>query len=556
MGAVGLNFGSPTSGAGFDVSSTVAQIVSNLRNVETPWKNQLTKLEGQDAVISNLGTLFSNLSSDLSSLTDFQGILAQKEGSSSNNNVVELTSASASATAGTYTIAVKSLATTANGYLDPITNSSDALTGSITINGSTVDVPDASTGNNTLAGLAVAINRAGLGVTASAITDAKGSRLSLESNTSGAGGSLNVTSNIADGSTALKFNANLATGTNASLSVNGSDYEVGSNTVSNLIPGVTFQLLGTNSSGSDVQVVIGNDNADIESTMNKFVTDYNSLISAINTQEGNDSSGNAEPLFGSPTLSLLQQELLGGLNTQSPNGYLDAVKKADDTLSGSISITVGKGAARTVNVGDSSTPATLAGLAAAINAANIGVTANVVTNSSGSQLTLMSHTVGAAGALKVSSSITDQTTNTGLSYNSEGTDINSLTGLGISVNNDGSLKFDANALDSALNTDFSSVVSFFQNANSWGQTFSNMLNSAGTSSATGVLKLAQKSNSSIESTLNAEVSKEETMISAEQKSLTAELTSANEIMQQLPSQLRGIDEMYAAITGYNQNTNG
>jgi flagellar hook-associated protein 2 len=556
MGTVGLSFGSPTSGAGFDVSSTVAQIVSNLQNVETPWKNQLSSLESQDTVISNLGTLFSNLSNDLSSLTDFQGILAQKEGSSSDTNVVELTSASASATAGTYTIVVNSLATTANGYLDPIANASDALTGSITINGSTVDVPDSSTGNNTLAGLASAINAAGIGVTASVITDANGSRLSLESNTSGAGGSLSVTSNIADGSTALNYNANLATGANASLSVNGVNYEVGSNTVSNLIPGVTFQLLGTNSSGSDVQVVIGNDNADIESTVNQFVTDYNSLISAVNTQEGNDSSGNPEPLFGSPTLSLLQQELLNGINTETPNGYLDAIQNAGDTLSGSISITVGGGTEHTVNVGDSSTPATLAGLAQAINAANIGVTANVVTNSSGSQLTLASNTAGAAGALTVSSSITDQTTNTALNYNSEGTDFNSLTGLGISVNNDGSLTFDANSLDSVLNTDFSSVVGFFQNANSWGQTFSNMLNNAGTSSSTGILALASSSNSNIESTLNAEISKEQSTISTEQTSLTAELNSANEIMQQLPSQLQGVNELYAAITGYNENTNG
>ena len=84
MGTVGLSFGSPTSGAGFNVSSTVAEIVSNLQNVETPWKNQLTSLESQDTVISSLGTLFSNLSKDMSSLTDFQGILAQKEGSSSD----------------------------------------------------------------------------------------------------------------------------------------------------------------------------------------------------------------------------------------------------------------------------------------------------------------------------------------------------------------------------------------------------------------------------------------------------------------------------------------
>ena len=33
MGAVGLNFGSPTSGQGFDVTSTVNQIVTNLQSV-------------------------------------------------------------------------------------------------------------------------------------------------------------------------------------------------------------------------------------------------------------------------------------------------------------------------------------------------------------------------------------------------------------------------------------------------------------------------------------------------------------------------------------------
>ena len=143
MGTVGLSFGSPTSGTGFNVSSTVAEIVSNLQNVETPWKNQLTTLETQDTAISSLGTLFSNLSNDMSSLTDFQGILAQKEGSSSDNNVLQLTAASSSATAGTHSVVVKNLAQTSSGYLDEITNSSDALSGSISIrlgNGTTENV--------------------------------------------------------------------------------------------------------------------------------------------------------------------------------------------------------------------------------------------------------------------------------------------------------------------------------------------------------------------------------------------------------------------------------
>jgi flagellar hook-associated protein 2 len=89
-----------------------------------------------------------------------------------------------------------------------------------------------------------------------------------------------------------------------------------------------------------------------------------------------------------------------------------------------------------------------------------------------------------------------------------------------------------------------------------GPNLSNILTNAGTSSPIGVLALASSSNSNIESTLNADISKEESLISAQQKSLTAELNSANEIMQELPSQLDGVNELYSAITGYNKNAGG
>ncbi len=783
MGTVGLSFGSPTSGAGFDVSSTVAEIVGNLQNVETPWKSQLTTLESQDTAISTLGTLFSNLSNDLSSLTDFQGVLAQKEGSSSDTSVLQLTAASASATAGTHSIAVKNLAQTSSGYLAEIANSADKLSGSITlkVGSGTAQTIALNSSDNTLSGLASAINKSGVGVTASVLTDASGSRLSLVSGTSGAGGNivvtgnslaaaaantlgytgtagtptsnstgtlspvsslsaalsgtmsiqvgsataipidmsdvstvesgatlsdlenyinstfttqgvqasivansdgtsslqlnsqtpgaagtLTVTSSLVDPATALAYSS-AVTGSNASLTVDGVNLTSASNTVSNLIPGVTFQLLAPSAGESDgsleqVQVVIANNNSGVESTINQMVNDYNSLIGAVNTQEGNDSSGKPEPLFGSPTLSLLQQQLLGGLNTQNPNGFLDSIStNTDTTLAGSITITVGNGTAQTVTLsspdsslsdlasainaaeigvtagvvtsdgesslsllsqtagssgaltvnssivatGDTlltyagsaakgaqnstgtltaipsagdvlsgsvsiqvgsgaaqavtlnSSDNTLSGLASAINSANIGVTASVVTNDVSSSLSLVSNTAGTAGNLTVTSSILDTTNTTSATLNyTNSSDINSLTSLGISVNNDGSLTFDAASLDSVLNSDYSSVAGFFQNANSWGQTFSTTLANAGTSSVTGILSLALRSDSNIESTLNADITKENSLISAQQVSLTNELNQANEIMQQLPSQLEGVNELYSAITGYNQNLNG
>ena len=784
MGTVGLSFGSPTSGAGFDVSSTVASIVSNLQNVETPWKTQLTSLDSQDTVISSLGTLFSTVSNDMSSLTDLEGILSEKEGSSSDQNVLTLTAADSTALAGTHTVEVKSLATTSSGYLAEIANASDALSGSITVqvgNGTAqaISVPGSGGGNDNLAGLASAINASGIGITASVLTDATGSRLSLVSGTSGAAGNitvssnsvvdttnnlaytgtagtisanstgtltgiaaqndtlsgsisiqvgggaaqtvtvgtssntlstlaqainntanigvtasvvqnngtyslsllsntagtagtLNVTSSIVDtttpASTALGYTSPVS-GANAQLTVDGVSLTSASNTVANLIPGVTFQLLAPSASESDgsleqVQVVIGNDNSQVESTVNQFVSDYNSLISAINTQEGNDASGNPEPLYGSPTLSLLQQQLLDGLNAQNPSGYLTPItNNLNTTLSGSITLQVGSAAAKNFIVGSSdntlsglagvinqanmgvtatvvqnsdgtsdlafqsetagsagtlsvtsklsaisataltygntspftsttadggliggfsggdvlsgslsvqvgggtattikvpSGNATLAGLAGALNDANLGVTATPVESSNGAwSISVVSGVVGSAGALSITSRVLDttNTTTSSLSY-TDSSDIGSLTGLGISVNNDGSLTFDATSLDSVLNADYSSVVGFFQNSNGWGQAFSTMLTNTGTGSSTGILALASSSNSNIESTLNADISKESTLISAQQTSLTAELNSANEIMQELPSQLDGVNELYSAITGYNQNTNG
>jgi flagellar hook-associated protein 2 len=93
-------------------------------------------------------------------------------------------------------------------------------------------------------------------------------------------------------------------------------------------------------------------------------------------------------------------------------------------------------------------------------------------------------------------------------------------------------------------------VSFFQNSNSWGVDFSNTLNNLGTSNVTGSLALALSADQATVSSLNQNISTENLQISAEQSSLTLELTSADEILQAIPSNLENINELYSAITGY------
>ena len=656
MGTVGISFGSPLAGTGFNVSQTVSQIVANLSAVEAPWQTQLNSLDTQDTVISSLGTMLSALSTDVSQFTNFEGVLAQKEGSSSDPNVLALTSASSSAVAGTHTIVVNSLASTSSGYLNEIANPTDTLSGSISIAVGTAQaqVVTLDPTDNTLSGLASAINNAGIGVTANVITDASGSRLSLVSGTSGANGDLTVASSIADVTTPANngtdgfLDYNLATsGANASLTVDNIAVSSASNTVSGVIPGVTFQLLATspitNSIPETVQVQIVNDTASVTSALGQFVSDYNTVVSAINTQESNTSSGSPEPLFGSPTLSLLQQQILGAINATSPSGiltaiptggYLAPIANAADTLSGSISIGAGSATPTVINLSSlTAANQNLAGLASAINGDAIGVTASVVTNASGSRLVLsaangaklnvtssvtdgatalaytatgvsdtltgsLSIGIGSAaptvfnlsslpaanenlsglvsainaagigvsagilttasgsslaltsetsGALAVTSTIADGAT--ALAYTPQG-NVNNLTQIGIAVNDDGSLSLNSVTLSSELNSDYSGVLSFFQNSNSWGVEFSNTLNNLGTSNIAGALTLALNANQATESSLNQNIATENLRISAEQVSLTLELTSADEILQAIPANLENINELYSAITGY------
>jgi len=555
MGTVGISFGSPTAGTGFNVSSTVSQIVANLQNIESPWKSQLSSYESQDTAISSLGNLLSTLSKDVGQFTDFQGVLAEKQGSSSDTGVLALTSASSSAVAGTHTIVVNSLAATSSGYLDAITNASDTISGSISVQvgSGTAHTITVGSNSNTLSGLAAAINNAGIGVTASVLTDTNGSRLSLVSGTSGSGGDLTVGSAMTDTSTNVALSYNKATdGRNASLTVDGVAISAASNTVSTVIPGVTFQLLApspvTSGTAESIQVQILNDNTAVVSSVNQFVSDYNAVISAINTQE-TTTSGTPAPLFGTPTLTLLQGQLLSAINTATPAGYLTAIPKANasDSLTGTLSIAVGSSSPKVFDL--SALPAAnqnLAGLASAINAASIGVTASVLTDATGARLSVVAN-AGSTSAVTVTSTVADGATT--LAYNSQ-TGVNNLTQLGVSVNNDGTLSLDANALNSELNTDYSGVVAFFQNSYSWGVDFSHTLNNLGTSSTTGTLALALSSNSSSESALKTDISNEERLISTQQVSLTLELTSANEILQSIPSNLNNVSELYSAITGY------
>jgi flagellar hook-associated protein 2 len=330
MGTVGLSFGSPTSGQGFDVATTVSQIQTAAAAIENPWKTELTSLQAQDTVFTSLGTDLSTLTTSLQTLTDFEGVFSEKEGSSSDIDTIALSSASSIATAGSHTVLVNSLATTSSEVSDTIANAGDTLSGSITItaNGKSQQI-DVSSDNNTLSSLASAINSAGAGVTATVLSDSSGSRLSLVSTSSGAVGQITLSSSLSDTTTGASVGfTSSQTGKDASIVVDGTTLTSSSNTVTNAIPGVTFQLLATSvSSSSPVQIQITNDNTDVETAINNLVKAYNAVANDLTTQTGKDSSGNPEPLAGTTILSQLQTSLSGALFAGKASGSINSLEQ-------------------------------------------------------------------------------------------------------------------------------------------------------------------------------------------------------------------------------------
>jgi flagellar hook-associated protein 2 len=167
--------------------------------------------------------------------------------------------------------------------------------------------------NNTLSQLATTINSQNIGVTASVIQDSNGYRLALVSTASGAPGDIAVSGNT----TSLSF-TKAVTGTNASLVVDGIPISSASNTVSNVINGVTLSL-GSPSPSTPVTVNVNPDTTQATTAINNLVSAYNTVITEINSQfnVASDGSGGG-PLETDNSLRDVQAQLLGAISHAIP----------------------------------------------------------------------------------------------------------------------------------------------------------------------------------------------------------------------------------------------
>ena len=325
------------TGSGLDIDGLVASLVAAER---VPAE---TRLNAREASITSLSTSFTSAKA---SVTDFESAanklalastFSQFTTSSSDTTKATI-SATSSASLGSYQLAVTNLASAQTLASGTFSATSDTLgTGTLTIaigtpsySGSTyssfsqtssVDITIDSS-NNTLSGVRDAINNAGAGVNASILKNGDNYQLLLVSEETGLSKSMSIsitgdsvggdTDN--DGLSQLAFNSSgsqltqYAAGANANFSINGLSVSSASNTVTDVIDGVTLNLLSATSSAITIDVKTDTDA--IVADVQAFVDKYNAYATLFKDLTKYDATtGTAGVLQGDSTARSVMSQI-------------------------------------------------------------------------------------------------------------------------------------------------------------------------------------------------------------------------------------------------------
>lgn len=313
-------------GSGIDVGGLVSQLVAAEGQ---PALNRLnTKQARLQTDLSAFGALKGALSafqSSVSALNDLEAFQARK--ATSSDTTLFSATADTTAVAGSYTIEVTQLAKTTKIRSGDFT-SEEAVVGrgtlDITMGADTFQI-SVDENNETLEGIRDAINAASdnPGVTASIINVDDGgggtvSRLVLTGGTVGATNSIDIVVTDDDGihtdTTGLSQLAttNFTTvqaAQDAIIKIDGQFATRDSNSFSDVIPGVTFNLNKAEVDTVETLTVELNVSA-VKSKVNSFVSAYNSLTDLMRTMSSYDAeTGATGVLQGDSTLRSIQNQI-------------------------------------------------------------------------------------------------------------------------------------------------------------------------------------------------------------------------------------------------------
>ena len=314
-------------GSGLDINSIVTQLVAAEKAGPTKLLNtQSAQLQTQFTAYGQLQSAVSALQASLATLST----TAQFQSNSATVGDPTIASATAYGTSvpGNYTLEVDQLATGAQLISGPVASATTAVgTGNLTISVGTNGIPiTIDSTNNTLAGIAGAINKAGAaqGVNASLLTANDGVRLVITSATTGAAAAVTVRQSGGDGGLASLVydpaNSNtkltqLQGATDAQIKLNGFAYNSASNNVTGALTGVTISLKAKTATGVTTPLAIATDQSGAQQAVQTFVKSYNTLASAVSQLTSYDAAtSTAGPLLGDSLTNNLVNQIRHTIN--------------------------------------------------------------------------------------------------------------------------------------------------------------------------------------------------------------------------------------------------
>lgn len=343
-------------GSGLDAESLVTSLLEVEKQPITTLQSTNSTLQTKVSAWGTLQSLFSQLQTAATNLTSSTAFTAATA-TSTDSSAVSVTTGTGSKP-GSYAVEVSSLASAQ--FLASTGTVSGTGTLNFTIGAAGATSPktlqvDITSSEDSMAKIAAKITSAGkdLGISASVVSDASGERLVIRG-ASGADNAftLSVTndgdgnSSDTSGLSALAWSGTdssamkrTQTAASAQAKINGISVTSNSNTLSNVIDGLTLTLGKVTTSAASVTV--SQDNTTIAQGINSFVSAYNALINQIRTQTAYDAeSQSAGTLQGDSTATGLLRQLrnlaAGTSGASSVYTRLSSVGidiKADGTMS-------------------------------------------------------------------------------------------------------------------------------------------------------------------------------------------------------------------------------
>jgi flagellar hook-associated protein 2 len=310
------------SGSGIDIATTVSQLVAATRApTQARITSNTTTVNAKLSAVGQIKSGLTNLQSALSKLStgadtpSYTATVASGAGFTASTG--------SGAVAGDYSVEVVRTATaqklSSQGYASGTAVGNGTL--SIAYGDETVGV----TINEgaTLSDIATAINKAagGKGVVASVVTANDGQHLVLSAANTGSAGALTITASGGDGGLdALTTSGGLSEAVAASdalVRVDGFERTSASNSITDLVPGVTLTLNKADE-GTRYNLNIASDTTDLKSAVTSFVTAYNSIISTLkSTSAYNSTTQTASALTGDSLVRGLQQQIRGQVSANT-----------------------------------------------------------------------------------------------------------------------------------------------------------------------------------------------------------------------------------------------